>query len=116
MAEYIERERVYNALKAKYCDECTFADKECYRCAYADVMYNIDIMPAADVQPVRKWVNDDIYSPSTDGDYLVFYRGFFHVFERFKGKWYDEDRCDVITDLDKLWWQELPPIPDATKG
>ena len=54
MGEYIEREGIYNALKAKYCDECTFADKECYRCAYADVMYNIDIMPAADVQPVKR--------------------------------------------------------------
>ena len=53
MAEYMSREDVYNALKAKYCNKCTFIDKECYRCAYADVMYNIDIMPAADVQPVK---------------------------------------------------------------
>ena len=83
---------------------------------YEAFMEYIKEQPVADVQPVRKWVNDNICSPSVDGDYLVFYRGFFHVFERFKGKWYDEDRCDVITDLDKLWWQELPPMPETIKG
>lgn len=51
MAEYIERERVYNALKAKYCDECT--DKKCQTCDYADIMFVIDNLPAADVQPIK---------------------------------------------------------------
>ena len=42
MAEYIEREAVYNTLKAKYCDECT--DKKCQTCDYADIMFDIDML------------------------------------------------------------------------
>ena len=81
MAEYIEREGVYNALKAKYCDECTFADKECYRCAYADVMYNIDIMPAADVQAVKRGEWEEVSEDYEDTYYRCTFCG---------GEWYLE--------------------------
>lgn len=61
MAEYIERESVYNTLKAMYCDECT--DEKCQMCEYAEIMFVLDNLPIADVQPVKrgKWlhINDD---------------------------------------------------------
>ena len=82
---------------------------------YEAFMEYIKEQPAADVQPVRKWVNDNIFSPSVDGDYLVFYRGYFNVFERFRGKWFDEKGFEVDTK-DLLWWQELPPMPEPIKG
>lgn len=113
MAEYIDREDVYNTLKAMYCDECT--DEKCQMCEYAKIMFVLDNLPIADVQPVRKWVNDNISSPSVDGDYLVLYRGYFNVFERFRGKWFDEKGVEVDTN-ELLWWQELPPMPEAIKG
>ena len=40
MAEYIEREAVYNTLKAMYCDECT--DEKCEMCEYAQIMFVLD--------------------------------------------------------------------------
>lgn len=52
MAEYIERESVYNTLKAMYCDECT--DEKCQMCEYAEIMFVLDNLPIADVQPVDK--------------------------------------------------------------
>ena len=60
MAEYIEREAVYNTLKAKYCDECT--DEKCQMCEYADIMFVLDNLPIADVQPVRRghWIKERI--------------------------------------------------------
>ena len=52
MAEYIEREAVYNTLKAMYCDECT--DEKCQMCEYAQIMFVLDNLPIADVQPVKR--------------------------------------------------------------
>ena len=58
MAEYIEREAVYNTLKAMYCDECT--DEKCQMCEYAYIMFVLDNLPIADVQPVKRgrWLHD----------------------------------------------------------
>ena len=57
MAEYIEREDVYNTLKAMYCDECT--DEKCQMCEYAKIMFVLDNLPIADVQPVKRgrWID-----------------------------------------------------------
>ena len=111
MAEFIEREKVYHKLTG-VCDGYCHAKM----CKFTEYMLEeIEDIPTADVQPVRKWVNDKILSPSVDGDYLVLYRGYFNVFERFKGKWFDEKGVEVDTE-DLLWWQELPPMPEPIKG
>ena len=115
---YIDRAKLLNEMEHE-CENCEFRDSdgyECEECDYAHAMLYVKAQKAIKIQPLNQWHKypDDI--PPYDGDYLVFYRGFFHVFERFKGKWYDEDRCDVTADLDKLWWQELPPMPEAIKG
>ena len=52
MAEYINREDVYNTLKAMYCDECT--DEKCQMCEYAKIMFVLDNLPIANVQPVKR--------------------------------------------------------------
>ena len=59
MAEYIEREAVYNTLKAMYCDECT--DEKCQMCEYAYIMFVLDNLPIADVQPVKRgrWIAEN---------------------------------------------------------
>lgn len=51
MAEYIDREDVYNTMKAMYCDECT--DEKCQMCEYAEIIFVLDNLPIADVQPVK---------------------------------------------------------------
>ena len=112
MADYIEREVV---------DKVIDTERKMYLNDYGAVEVVQQIksklcnMPNADVQPVRKWVNDNIFSPSVDGDYLVLYQGYFNVFERFRGKWFDEKGVEVDTK-ELLWWQELPPMPEAIKG
>ena len=114
MAEYIEREGVYNALKAKYCDECTFADKECYRCAYADVMYNIDIMPAADVQPV-KWVRCEESLPVYDGLVLICYNDkTIRLAIYSEDGWYSDEGNPIMEQPD--YWVRIPEPPKTTKG
>lgn len=63
MGEYIEREAVYNTLKAMYCDECT--DEKCQMCEYAQIMFVLDNLPIADVQPKRgRWE----YSEKENGE------------------------------------------------
>ena len=59
MAEYIEREDVYNTLKAMYCDECT--DEKCQMCEYAKIIFVLDNLPIADVQPVKRgrWIAEN---------------------------------------------------------
>ena len=124
MAEYIERKKLVNSLKMWLMDLENDMDKGDYgelsenkgaREALESCICEIEEQQAADVQPVRKWVNDNIFSPSVDGDYLVLYRGYFNVFERFRGKWFDEKGFEVDTK-DLLWWQELPPMPEPIKG
>lgn len=63
MAEYIDREDVYNTMKAMYCDECT--DEKCQMCEYAKIMFVLDNLPIADVQPV-KWISVDEAMPAAD--------------------------------------------------
>lgn len=60
MAEYIDREDVYNTMKAMYCDECT--DEKCQMCEYAEIIFVLDNLPIADVQPIQhgKWT-DNVY-------------------------------------------------------
>lgn len=69
-----------------------------------------EIPTTADFTDKVKWVQDSIYSPSTDGDYLVFYAGYYNVFEYFHGKWFDHIGSEV-KDTSDLWWQELPSTP-----
>ena len=62
MAEYIERDDIYYTLKEMYCDECT--DEKCQMCEYAKIMFVLDNLPIADVQPIRRgnWIcNQELY-------------------------------------------------------
>ena len=85
-------------------------------------MYNIDIMPAADVQPVDRWISVDEALPENDADCLVWYKcdtafgkseswGIAHC-----------SRCDWYTkhlngdNIVVLYWRPLPEPPNATKG
>lgn len=74
MAEYIEREAVYNTLKAMYCDECT--DEKCQMCEYAQIMFVLDNLPTADVQPVKhgRWIpqGDDMWLCSNCKENIIF--------------------------------------------
>ena len=115
MAEYIDREDVYNTLKAMYCDECT--DEKCQMCEYAKIMFVLDNLPIADVQPVDRWISVDEALPENDGDCLVWYKcdtafgkseswGIAHC-----------SRCDWYTrhlngdNIVVLYWMPMPEPP-----
>ena len=126
MAEYIEREAVYNTLKAMYCDECT--DEKCQMCEYAYIMFVLDNLPIADVQPVDRWISvndrlpliEHLYSSMTcicctkKGSVLPLRYVCTLVRKKKVYRW--ELMNGSLWGDDVAYWQPLPEPPKATKG
>ena len=58
-----------------------------------------------------KFSQEKYYGPIDDGDYLVYYGGYFNVFSFDHGTWFDQ-RGYEVTDTEDLWWQPLPDKPE----
>ena len=113
MAEYIEREEIMNRLFTEYATD-----------SKADVFELIRSIPAADVQPVDRWISCKDRLPEPEKDVLVWYRytwGAGFTSYRFGiSRWYSNikrwyEGC-LPKDIEVLYWQPLPEPPETTKG
>ncbi|MBO7715137.1 MAG: hypothetical protein J6S85_16330 [Methanobrevibacter sp.] len=108
MAEYIEREAVYNTLKAMYCDECT--DEKCQMCEYAQIMFVLDNLPIADVQPVDKWISVNEALPIYDGLVLICYNDkTIRLAIYTEDGWYSDEGEPIMEQPD--YWVRIPEPP-----
>lgn len=57
-----------------------------------------------------KWRNANLEDPP-DGEYLVYYKKHFNVWEKDKNLWFDEEGRVVTYDLYEAWWKPLPEPP-----
>lgn len=82
----------------------------------------IEAMPAADVQPVDRWISVDEALPDKNGAYLGVVDGeVMEVYYSPKGLICVWATCNVegftsLADSQLTHWQPLPDLPDATKG
>ena len=105
MADYIRRDIVLEIINtvndtggfAGYADYCTLFDE-------------IDTMPAADVQPVNRWISVKDRFPDEDGWYLVCKHNRVRVAEWCKDCWYNESDLP-IDDYAITYWKPLPEPP-----
>ena len=83
-------------------------------------------IPAADVQPVDKWINAQTNPPiATDGEtsnYVLVYRASgrqcvcYYVYDDGGNYWYSEDEKSMY-DIDEVThWQPLPESPSKQTG
>lgn len=110
--EYISRDVALRQLNATClatnCDN--YNGVRCRACAYADAMDFIDAIPAADVQPVNRWISVKDKLPDEDGWYLVCKHNRVRVAEWCKDCWYNESDLP-IDDCAITYWQPLPEPP-----
>ena len=98
MAEYIDREATIAALDCR--DE------------YDDLVNTIREQPAADVQPVDRWISVDDRLPEEIGYYLVIIGNdilySIDIAEYSENRWHKHDRV--------IYWQDLPDYPKSING
>ena len=120
MAEYIDKKQAIDRIASCYCMDCEHSNGIlCRACEHQDDMDLIDDMPAADVQPVDRWISCKEKMPD-DGVNVLIYAGNRMI----SLAWYDKDMgyfyiCDSdykYNSLDVTHWQPLPEPPEAIKG
>ena len=57
-----------------------------------------------------KWRNANLEDPP-DGEYLVYYKKHFNVWEKERNLWFNEEGRVVTYDLYEVWWKPLPEPP-----
>lgn len=63
---------------------------------------------------IGTWNKYPDVKPPNDDEYLCYYRGFYNLFEYFRGQWIGQD--GVIDSSDAIYWQTCPPAPSEVKG
>lgn len=106
MDEYISREETVKA----FCEKCKgYYDGHCIHRGECDVDV-IKTAPAADVQPVDRWISVKERFPDEDGWYLVCKHNRVRVAEWCKDCWYNESDLP-IDDCTITYWKPLPEPP-----
>lgn len=128
MAEYIEREPMIEEMQrlidnvSRNFPKATETELIILKGKYEAFMEYIKEQPAADVQPVDRWISAEDRLPEDNGDCLVWYScdtafgkseswGIAHC-----------SRCDWYTkhldgdNIVVLYWQSMPEPPETTKG
>ena len=78
----------------------------------SQVLQVINELPTtANFNDKLKFSREKYYGPIDDGDYLVYYGGYFNVFSFDHGTWFDQKGYEV-TDTEEIWWQPLPDKPE----
>ena len=76
MAEYIDRKALIGKLEKRYCVPCKGQDGDlcgdwCRFCMASNAIKEVQKTPAADVEPVRRWIPVSEKMPKERGFYLV---------------------------------------------
>ena len=102
--EYISRDNTLKAMQYS-CQNCdNYNGVRCRACADADNMDIVSDMPAADVQPVNRWISVEDRLPEERKRVLVYNEGGITIAWRDKGEW-----DDIF--LNVTHWQPLPEPP-----
>lgn len=122
MAEYIDKNdlREYISGYIKSCNgKPTYTDID----AMVGIISLLEQMPAADVQPIRKWISVNDKLPEEGIDVVVFcqyYWGKGDICKEIgisayygRGKW---SKLHIPIDAEILYWQPMPDLPEAIKG
>jgi hypothetical protein len=115
--EYISRDVALRQLNATcLATDCNnYNGVMCRACAYADAMDFIDAIPAADVQPIDRWISVKDRLPD-EGQKCLVYRDIDADLKITTGIWHSEwkafDGLRHGTRLeDAIAWQPLPEPP-----
>lgn len=109
MAEYISREAVNNIIDDMRNNHFILMSE---RINLVLLKSKIAEIPAADVQPVDRWISVDDRLPKEIGYYLVIIGNdmlySIDIAEYSKNRWHKHDRV--------IYWQDLPDYPKSING
>ena len=124
MAEYIDKKQAIDRIASCYCMNCEHSNGIlCRACEHQDDMDLIDDMPAADVQPVDRWISVDDRLPPIEKLYSSMVcicctrKGYVlplrYVYTTVRKKEvYRWERMDgALWGDDVAYWQPLPEPP-----
>ena len=110
--EFISRDEALKAMQY-CCENCdNYNGAMCRACDNADEMDIICDIPAADVQPIDKWISVEDRLPEEIGYYLVVIGNemlvSIDIAEYSENHWHKHDKV--------MFWQPLPDYPKTIKG
>lgn len=118
MSDYISREAAIEKIRVAGCTDCGGSSNTiCGFCNFDNAIRLIKRLPAAGVEPVRRWIPCSERLPEKAGFYLVATPRGIEIMEFSSGdKRYRETPCFVSEALGKVsgyvtHWQPLPELP-----
>ena len=121
MAEYIEREPMIEEMQrlidnvSRNFPKATETELIILKGKYEAFTEYIKEQPAADVQPVDRWVSVDEALPIYDGLVLICYNDkTIRLAIYSEDGWYSDEGNPIMEQPD--YWVRIPEPPDATKG
>lgn len=119
MAEYIERETLMKfPIRRDHCDK--EHANEHFINGIETVMEYAENLPAADVEPVRRWISTDERQPEKRGRYLVVEQNWLNKLNVQEAKWNGEDWLTVEKKREitprVIYWMPLPEPPEMDGG
>ena len=112
MAEYIDKTEIGAKIQASYIRrEAAYGYTHDFTRGMRKALKFIEDMPAADVQPVNRWISVEDRLPEEIGYYLVVIGNeilvSIDIAEYSENRWHKHDKV--------LYWQPLPDYPEAIK-
>lgn len=116
MADYIDREALTKRLTRNLnaCNPGTFSEG-----CYADAIETVKHFPAADVEPVRRWIPCSKALPNTRERVLAtdgVFVGEMCINKRGQWQRYNIANYETLMSLDILAWMPLPEPPEMDGG
>ena len=120
MAEYIDKNEIGAKIQASYIRrEVAYGDTHDFTRGMRKALKFIQDMPAADVQPVDRWISVDDALPDNGEIVLIYYNNQFYTAK------YNSDFAETMpwSGLGHWWgkelisfWLPIPEPPETTKG
>lgn len=119
MNDYISRDDTKNALLNKGQHTTRYRLGETWELNFMEILEALNAIPAADVQPVDRWISVKDRLPEPEKDVLIWYRNTWGAgFTSYRfgiSRWYSNIKrwyggC-LPKDIEVLYWQPLPEPP-----
>ena len=121
MGDCISRKAAIEKIRVAGCQGCGgSSDTICGFCDYENAVRLIKNLPAADVEPVRRWISTDERQPEKRGRYLVVEQNWLNKLNVQEAKWNGEDWLTVEKKREitprVIYWMPLPEPPEMDGG
>ena len=112
MSDYISREAAIEKIREAGCTDCGGrSDTICGFCDFENAVRLVNGLPAADVEPVRRWIPCSERLPERPGDYQVCTKNEYYGTKNVAKRYFNGD-CWSGRWTNITHWMPLPEPPE----